>query len=60
MGNLGQKAEPTQNENLEQKKTKDGEPVTKKPGSKAQGRKRTKTGCLSKFSPLAHRQKTIC
>lgn len=25
------------------------EPVTRKPGSKGQGRKRTKTGCLSKY-----------
>ena len=60
MGDLGSKAEPTQNEKLEQKKTKDEELVTKKPGSKAQGRKRTKTGCLSKFNPLVYHQKTIC
>jgi hypothetical protein len=27
---------------------------SKKPGSKAQGRKRTKTGCLSELAPFLH------
>jgi hypothetical protein len=40
---------------LEGKKPEEdgGEPGPKKPGSKAQGRKRTKTGCLSKLVMLS-------
>ena len=49
MGNPCHQAESAQNENQDQKPAKDGEGGTRKPGSKAQGRKRTKTGCLSKL-----------
>lgn len=55
MEDLSQQGEPTRSGNPDKKKAKedqnDNEELglrVKKPGSKAQGRKRTKTGCLSK------------
>ncbi|KAG0649523.1 putative transcriptional regulatory [Hyphodiscus hymeniophilus] len=47
MGSPAHEAESPQDGNGEQKPAKDAEPGAKKPGSKAQGRKRTKTGCLT-------------
>ena len=52
MGKQDPQEEPDRDESPEVKGGKggEGEPGPKKPGSKGQGRKRTKTGCLSELT----------